>query len=143
MRLPLARLVLVFAALALVAVACTSGAATPDSGPASATSEDATNEEAADEDATNEERADPEEVYNPVFEGESVPRGFNQLLRRDDILPIYEPTFVSASQVDWPLDGLVVGVDLEGEARAYPVGALNSREMVIDNHRGIPTLVTW
>jgi hypothetical protein len=88
-------------------------------------------------------RPDPDSVYNPVFEGEEVPVGFRQLLGRDDIFPVYDPIFVAADQVDWPEDGLVVGVDLDGEARAYPVGFLDRREMVIDNHRGIPTLVTW
>jgi len=38
---------------------------------------------------------------------------------------------------------LVIAVDLDGLAKAYPVGYLNRREMVLDRHRGIPTLVTW
>jgi len=88
-------------------------------------------------------RPDLDDVYNPVFAGETTPPGFRQLLNRDDIFPIYDPTFVPADGVDWPEGGLVLGVDLEGEARAYPVGFLTRREMVIDNHRGIPTLVTW
>ena len=84
-----------------------------------------------------------EGTYDPVAAGESTPAGFRQLLGRDDILPIYDPRFVGAAGVDWAGDSLVIGVDLEGEARAYPVGFLTRREMVIDNHRGIPTLVTW
>lgn len=43
----------------------------------------------------------------------------------------------------WNPEDLVIGVNLEGEARAYPIGFLTQREMVVDNHRGIPTLVTW
>ena len=68
---------------------------------------------------------------------------FRQPLDRDDILPVYDPRFVGADGVDWADDSLVIGVDLEGEAKAYPVGFLTRREMVVDNHRGIPTLVTW
>ena len=83
------------------------------------------------------------DAYDPIEAGEEPPPGFRQSLARDAILPVYVPTFVSASDVGWPDDSLVIGVDLEGEARAYPVSWLNYREMVIDNHRGIPTLVTW
>lgn len=82
-------------------------------------------------------------TYDPVAAGEPLPTGFRQLLQRDAILPVYAPTFVSAGEIDWAGDSLVIGVDLEGEARAYPIGFLGSREMVVDNHRGIPTLVSW
>jgi len=86
---------------------------------------------------------DPNSVYDPVRGGETLPDGFRQLLVRDAIAPVYDPTFTVPSAVDWPEDSLVIGVDLDGEARAYPVGFLNRREIVNDNHRGIPTLVTW
>ncbi len=86
---------------------------------------------------------DPATVYDPLRGGETPPDGFRQLLVRDAIAPVYDPTFTVVDAVDWPDDSLVIGVDLEGEARAYPVGFLNRREMVNDNHRGIPTLVTW
>ncbi len=82
-------------------------------------------------------------VYDPVAAGEELPTGFRQLLRRDDIAPVYTPSFVTSDLANWADDSLVIGVFLEDEARAYPVGFLNRREMVIDNHRGIPTLVTW
>lgn len=83
------------------------------------------------------------DVYDPVAAGESQPDGFRQLLGRDLIKPIYEPTFVPSNGVGWPDDELVLGVFLGNEARAYPIGLLNQREIVIDIHRGIPTLVTW
>lgn len=86
---------------------------------------------------------DPDSIYDPVRGGELLPDGFRQLLRRDAILPVYDPEFTTAAGVSWPEESLVIGVDLEGEARAYPVGFLNRREIVNDNHRGIPTLVTW
>ena len=73
----------------------------------------------------------------------AVPPGFRQLLDRDAIFPIYDPEFVTAAESEWPENTLVVGVALNGEARAYPVGHLNQREMVIDTVGGIPVLVTW
>lgn len=83
------------------------------------------------------------DVYDPVRAGEELPGGFRQLLARDAIKPVYDPLFVPGSEADWPDDELVIGVDLDGEARAYPVGFLNRREIVVDMHRGIPTFVTW
>lgn len=85
----------------------------------------------------------PSDVYDPVDAGEELPSGFRQLLDRDDIAPVYLPNFVRSDEVNWPDDELVIGVNLQGEARAYPVGFLNRREIVVDMHRGIPTFVTW
>ena len=68
---------------------------------------------------------------------------WSQLLSRDAIRPIYEPEFVPADQAGYADDELVMGVAIEGEAKAYPVGPLNSREMVNDELAGIPILVTW
>jgi hypothetical protein len=66
-----------------------------------------------------------------------------QLLGRDDIRPIYAPEFVPADGAGYTDDELVMGVVIEGEAKAYPVGLLNRREMVNDELAGIPILVTW
>lgn len=43
---------------------------------------------------------------------------WDQLLSRDSILPIYEPKFVPADQAGYDDDQLVMGVALEGEAKA-------------------------
>lgn len=86
---------------------------------------------------------DPGAVYDPVSAGETLPAGFRQLLARDSILPVYEPEFVEASASPWDDEALVIGVELGGEARAYPVSFLNRREMVIDRFGDIPILVTW
>ena len=87
--------------------------------------------------------SDPTTIYDPVKAGEETPRGYRPLLDRDRIAPIYNPTFVSASESEWPDDALVIGIARDGEAKAYPVSHLNSREMVIDRLAGIPLLVTW
>ena len=74
---------------------------------------------------------------------EPTPDNYRESLPRDAINPVYDPSFTSADRVDWPGEELVIGVEIDGEARAYPVGFLTRREIVVDNHRGIPTLVTW
>ena len=86
---------------------------------------------------------DPGSVYDPVDVGDPLPVGFRQLLRRDGILPVYDPQFVAAKDSGWSDGTLVIGLELDGQSRAYPVGFLNRREMVIDSVAGIPVLVTW
>ena len=68
---------------------------------------------------------------------------FRQLLDRDDIDPVYDPSFVSVSQSGLQPDELVIGVSIDGDSRAYPIRYLRWREMVNDEVGGVPILVTW
>ena len=68
---------------------------------------------------------------------------FRQLLPRDAIFPVYDPRFVPAEAASLATDALVIGVAINGESKAYPVGPLNFREMVNDTVGGVPVLVTW
>jgi hypothetical protein len=61
----------------------------------------------------------------------------------DAILPIYEPEFAPSSESPLEEEELVMGVALNGEAKAYPVTVLRIREMVNDELGGLPILVTW
>ena len=99
-----------------------------------------------------EERADTEppatsetvyDVRDPVAAGDPTPSNFHQLLSRDDILPIYSPGHVAADDTEWEDETLVIGVALGGEAVAYPVRALNRREIVNDRIADTPILVSW
>ncbi len=83
------------------------------------------------------------DLFDPVRAGVPLPPGFRQVLRRDGIAPVYLPNFLRPDEVTWPDEELIIGVEIDGEARAYPVGFLNRREIVVDIHRGIPTFVTW
>ena len=68
---------------------------------------------------------------------------FRQLIARDVIAPIYDPTFISGELAELDPGELVMGVEINGESRAYPIGPLNYREMVNDVVGGVPILVTW
>ena len=68
---------------------------------------------------------------------------FARVLSKDDILPIYDPVMVSAGESGLEDDDHVMGLAIDGEARAYPVRELFSREMVNDEVAGVPVLVTW
>ena len=65
------------------------------------------------------------------------------LLPYDGIRPIYEPEFEPADRAPLEDDELVIGISLNGEAKAYPITVLRSREMVNDELAGLPILVTW
>ena len=68
---------------------------------------------------------------------------YDQRLSRDAIPPIYTPQFVAAAEAPLQPDELVIGLVIDGEARAFPVTTLNRREMVNDVVGGTPVLVTW
>ena len=66
-----------------------------------------------------------------------------QLRRRDDIPPVYAPQFVTAADANLSDDALIIGLAVNGAARAYPLGILYRREMVNDVVGGVPALVSW
>ncbi len=88
------------------------------------------------------ELADPAKIPDP-FTGERLPEGCVQVKPRDEILPVYDPLFTPAHEADWSPSDMVIGISLAGEARAYPVGPLNKREMVLDRIGEIPIVVSW
>ena len=63
----------------------------------------------------------------------------------DRISAIDDPEFVTAEKAEVYLrhGDSVIGVELAGEARAYPVEFLNGREVVNDSLGGGPITVTW
>ena len=66
-----------------------------------------------------------------------------QLIAPDGIRPVYKPRFLAAADAPLEDDELVIGISLEGEAKAYPITVLRFREMVNDELGGLPILVTW
>lgn len=67
------------------------------------------------------------------------------LLPRDAILAIFDPEFLTAEEADAEYDDseFVIGVEIDGEARAYSVPYLSKREIVNDMVGGRPIAVTW
>jgi hypothetical protein len=66
-----------------------------------------------------------------------------RLIGPDGIRPVYDPRFVAAADAPLKDDELVIGIAIEGEAKAYPITVLRFREMVNDELGGLPILVTW
>ena len=67
------------------------------------------------------------------------------LLPRDGIPAIDDPQFYDAAAADqqYTPDELVLGVDINGERRAYSTELLNHHEIVNDIVGGQPIAVTW
>ena len=90
---------------------------------------------------------DPGPGPGPTGEGptvEGLPASvFDQRVPRDGIRPIYEPEFIPGAQAELAPSEMVMAVEIDGEAHAYPISVLNSREMVNDVVGGRPILVTW
>lgn len=66
-----------------------------------------------------------------------------QVLETDEIEPVYDPVFETAGRTRLGDEQLVMGVAINGEAKAYPISILHIREMVNDVVGGTPVLVTW
>ena len=77
--------------------------------------------------------------------GENSEYDIVTLLPKDAIRSIDSPRFYSVQEADaeYEPDEVVIGVQFNGEARAYPVGLLSSHEIVNDVVGGHPIAVTW
>ncbi|MDJ0938170.1 MAG: DUF3179 domain-containing protein [Woeseiaceae bacterium] len=63
---------------------------------------------------------------------------------RDCIPSIDEPKFVAAADADHiDVDAVVIAIELDGDARAYPARILDHHEIVNDTIAGQPIAITW
>jgi hypothetical protein len=90
------------------------------------------------------EFTDPFEILNPLNDGRAV--DLDEYLRNtapDSIAPVYPPEYIAPNDAPFTVDELVMGVEINGESRAFPVGLMRNREMVNDTIGGVPVLVSW
>ena len=97
--------------------------------------------------STPAEPATPTDTPAPTESSANTTRDYQivTLLPRDAIPAIDRPEFYSVSEADEEYDPeeLVLGVELDGEAKAYSVGLLSGHEIVNDMVAGQPISVTW
>ena len=74
---------------------------------------------------------------------ETPPPGVEQLLPRGRIAAIFDPVFVPAAEAEISDDAWILGVVLDGEARAYSLNLLNRHEVVNDRLAGRPVAAVW
>ena len=78
-------------------------------------------------------------------EGQEPEYDIITLLPKDAIPSIDRPRFYGVHEADaeYEPNEVVIGVEFDGDARAYPVGLLSSHEIVNDIVGGRPIAVTW
>ena len=60
------------------------------------------------------------------------PEGYRQIIPRGRIAAVNEPTYVPASEAEIKPSSWVLGVIINGQARAYSLNLLNAHEVVND-----------
>jgi len=60
------------------------------------------------------------------------PKGYRQILPRGRLASVDQPTYVPASEAKLSETSWVLGVVIDGKARAYSLNLLNSHEVVND-----------
>ena len=60
------------------------------------------------------------------------PEGFRQIIPRGRIAAVNAPTYVPASEAELKPSSWVLGVVIDGQARAYSLNLLNEHEVVND-----------
>ncbi len=78
-----------------------------------------------------------------LYAQESPMDNFEQLLPRGRIAAITQPVYVSADQAEIAPDSWVLGVVINGQARAYSLNLLNAHEVVNDEIDGKPFAAVW
>ena len=94
---------------------------------------------------------DEESIPQPVQSAQNEPAPtapdyrIITLLPKDAIPAIDNPSFYDVNEADLEYDPqeMILGVEFEGEARAYSVNMLSSHEIVNDVVAGKPIAVTW
>jgi hypothetical protein len=85
------------------------------------------------------ERPVPVEEAIAAFDPEEIA----DVLPRDAIAAIFEPALVPAATATLPETDFVIGVELAGRARAYPIRVLSAHEIVNDEIARQPFAVSW
>jgi hypothetical protein len=95
--------------------------------------------------STDTEESRPEASSAPTNTFEPTDYEIVTLLPFDAIPSIDEPRFYDAQEADQEYEDheLVIGVVVDGEARAYPIDLLSQHEIVNDTIGGHPIAVTW
>ena len=69
---------------------------------------------------------------SPHSEEDTLPDAFQQIIPRGRIAAINDPRYVSAEEARIEDDSFVLGVVIDGQARAYSLNLLNAHEVVND-----------
>ncbi len=79
----------------------------------------------------------------PLAEADKKPKGYRQILPRGRLASIDQPTYVPASKADLSETTWVLGVVIDGQARAYSLNLLNAYEVVNDAIGDVRFAAVW
>ena len=85
-------------------------------------------------------------TQEPAVEPErhpDLPAEFKQIIPRGRIASVDAPAFVSAAEAEIPGDAWVLGVVIDGQAKAYDLNLLNRHEIVNDRFGELPVAAVW
>ena len=84
-------------------------------------------------------------IRDSLDDGDAQSLTIVTLLPKDAIPAILEPEFATMLAIETRLrdSEMVIGVDIMGDARAYPIYTLSRHEIVNDVVGGEPIAVTW
>ena len=68
---------------------------------------------------------------------------YEQLLPRGQIAAITEPDYVTATEAEIADGSYVLGIVIDGQARAYSLNLLNNHEVVNDQIGELPFAAVW
>ncbi len=68
---------------------------------------------------------------------------YEQILPRGGIAAIVKPRYVSAAKADIDDDSYILGVVVEGQARAFSLNLLNQHEVVNDSIGAVDFAAVW
>ncbi len=71
-------------------------------------------------------------VTSAMTQQRDLPESFEQIIPRGRIAAIDDPQFVHAAEASIADDSVVLGVVIDGQARAYSIRLLNTHEVVND-----------
>ena len=78
-----------------------------------------------------------------IAQQQDVPEGYVQILQRGTIPAIDDPVYVPAAEAQIRDQAWVLGVVIEGQARAYSLELLNSHEVVNDTIGDTDFAAVW
>lgn len=79
----------------------------------------------------------------PTAASDELPPGVEQIIPRGRIAAITDPRFVSASEAEISDDAWVLGVEIDGQPRAYSLNLLNRHEVVNDRVGDTAFAAVW
>ena len=93
--------------------------------------------------AGNESAQQPTEPSGESRESADLPPEFQQVLPRGRIAAIDKPEFVTAEEAEISEEAWVLGVVVDGQARAYSLNLLNRHEVVNDRINDKSFAAVW